>query len=157
MDDALERREHRLKHAVKIKDTSMQWDLIAAVVEEAVIEFFKLEGKEAKKVRGRSKITFNEKTKRLLKGMEEDEENADMVSRATWLRAAAGHHTKLANKLIHVARYMKTKTGDGQKATEIKTLSIKTIAAYKEIAAKLSKKEELAQSQKDQIKQKWMT
>ena len=106
----MERREHRLKYAVKIKDTSMQWDLIAAAVEEAVIKSFKLEGKEAKNMRGRSKITFNEKTKRLLKGMEEDEENADMVSRATWLRAAAGHHTRLANKLINVARYMKTKT-----------------------------------------------
>ena len=85
--------------------------------------------------------------------MEEEEENADMVCRAKWLRAAAGHHTKLANKLINVARSMKTKTGDEQRTAEIKTLSIKTIAAYKELAAKLSKNEELAQSQKDQIKQ----
>ena len=42
MGDALERREHRLKHAVKVKDTSMQWDLIAAAAEEAAIKFFKL-------------------------------------------------------------------------------------------------------------------
>ena len=153
----MERREHRLKHAVKMKDTSTQWDLIAAAVEEAVVKLFKLEGKEAKKMRGRSKITFNEKTKMLLKGMEEDEENADIVSRATWFRAAAGCRTKLANKLINVARYMKTKTGDEQKAIEIQTLSIKTFAAYKELVAKLSKKEELAQSQKDQIKESWMT
>ena len=80
-----------------------------------------------------------------------------MVFRATWLRAAAGRHTKLANKLINVARYMKTKTGDEQKAIEIKTLSMETLEAYKELVAKLSKKEELAQSQKDQIEESWMT
>ena len=33
MDIAMKKREHRLKHAVKLKDTSMQWDLIAAGVE----------------------------------------------------------------------------------------------------------------------------
>ena len=33
IDDQLERIEHSLKYAVKIKETSMQWDLIAAAVE----------------------------------------------------------------------------------------------------------------------------
>ena len=41
----------------------MQWNLIAAGVEEGVIEFFKLEGKEAAKMKGRSKITFSKKAK----------------------------------------------------------------------------------------------
>ena len=54
MDDTLESREHKLEHAIKTKDTSTQWDLIAAAVVEAVINSFKLEGKEAKKMRGRS-------------------------------------------------------------------------------------------------------
>ena len=45
IDDQLTRREHSLKHAVKTKDTSMQWDLIAAAVETAVIKVFNL-GKE---------------------------------------------------------------------------------------------------------------
>ena len=65
MDVAIGKREHRLKHVVKLKDTSMQWNLIAAGVEEGVIEFFKLEGKEATKMKGRSKITFSKKSKRL--------------------------------------------------------------------------------------------
>ena len=53
IDDQLERREHRLKHAVKIKDTNMQWDIVAAAVEEAVIKIFKLEGEDAETMRGR--------------------------------------------------------------------------------------------------------
>ena len=79
------------------------------------------------------------------------------MTRAKWLRATAGHLTRLANKLINVARYMKTKTGDAQRAAEIKVLSIKTIATYKELAGKLSKQEELTQSQKDQIRESWMS
>ena len=109
------KRERRLTYAVKLKDTSMQWDLIAAGVEEGVIEFFKLKWKEATKMKGCSKITFSKKSKRLLKGIEEEDSNADLVSRASWLRTAAGHHTKLANKLINLARIMKTRTSDAAK------------------------------------------
>ena len=61
MDLAIEKRKHRLRYAVKLKDTNMQWDLIAAGVEEGVIEFFQLKGKEATKMRGRSKITFTKR------------------------------------------------------------------------------------------------
>ena len=39
----------------------MQWDLIAAGVEEGIIEFFKLEGKESTNMKGRSNITFTHK------------------------------------------------------------------------------------------------
>ena len=41
MDEAIEKRKHRIAYVVKLKDTSMQWDLIAAGVEEGVIDFFK--------------------------------------------------------------------------------------------------------------------
>ena len=55
IDDQLGRREHRLKHAVKIKDTSMQWDLVAAAVEAAVIKVFKTgrerSGKDERKIK----------------------------------------------------------------------------------------------------------
>ena len=61
------KRKHRLSYAVKLKDINMQWDLIAAGDEEGVIDFFQLKGKEATNMRGRSKITFAKKTKRLLK------------------------------------------------------------------------------------------
>ena len=72
IDTAIEKRKHRLSYAVKLKDTSMQWDLIAAAVEEGVIEFFELKGKEATNMKGRSKITFAKRTKRLLKCIEEE-------------------------------------------------------------------------------------
>ena len=81
----------------------MQWDLIAAGVEEGVIEIFQLKGKEATKMRGRSKITFAKITKRLLKGIDGGDSNEDLASRATWLRTAANCHTKLANRLINLA------------------------------------------------------
>jgi hypothetical protein len=107
MDQAIDKRKHRLDYAVSRRDTDTQWDLIAAGVEEGVVDFFKLQGKEATKMRGRSKITFDNKTKRLLQGTEEDEANAELVSRATWLRTAANCHTKLGNRIINLARTMK--------------------------------------------------
>ena len=122
-------------------------------MEEGVIDFFKLEGKEATKMKGRSKITFSKQTKRLLKGIEEEDMNADLVTRANWLRTAAGHHTGLANKLINVARSMKTKTSDALKASEKQTVNARTIEAYKELAVRFSKKAELTKDQKDQIRE----
>lgn len=68
MDEAIEKKKHRLAYAVNIKDTSSQWDLIVAGVEEGVIDCFGLEGKEATKMKERSQITFNKKSKGLLKG-----------------------------------------------------------------------------------------
>ena len=38
MDEAIEKRKHRLAYAVKTKDSSSQWDLIAAGAEEGVID-----------------------------------------------------------------------------------------------------------------------
>ena len=67
-------------------------------------------------MKGRSRITFNKKIKRLLKNIEAEDSNADLATRTGWLRIAAGHHMKLANKLINVARPMKTKAGSEAKA-----------------------------------------
>ena len=49
IDDQLERRENSLKHAVNVKDIDMQWDLIAAAVEAAVIKVFNLENEDVEK------------------------------------------------------------------------------------------------------------
>ena len=49
IDDQLERREHSLKYAAKVKDTGMQWDLVAAAVEAAAIKHFKLDNKKPNK------------------------------------------------------------------------------------------------------------
>ena len=47
IDDQLERREHSLKYAAKVKDTGMQWDLVAAAVEAAGNKHFNLEKQDA--------------------------------------------------------------------------------------------------------------
>ena len=90
MDTAMEKRKHRLNYVVKLKGTSLQLDLIAAGVEEGVIEFFQLEGKGATKLRGRFKITLAKQTNRLLKGIDEDDSNEDLVSRAILAQNSSG-------------------------------------------------------------------
>ena len=93
----------------KIIDASMQWDLIAAAVEAAVIKVFTMGKEDAEQMRGKSRINFSKKTKRLLRDIADEDENADLLTIAKWLRAAVGHHTRMANKLIMVVRYMKTR------------------------------------------------
>ena len=140
INDQLERREHSLKHAVKVQDTAMQWDLIAAADEIAVIKVFELGKEEAEKMRGRSRITFSKQTKRLLRDIADEAEDEYLLTRAKWLAAAAGHHTSMGNKLIAIARYMKSKARDAQRTAEVRLLCHRTAAAYKELAAKLSKR-----------------
>ena len=48
------------------------------------------------------------KTRNVLQGIEEEEDNAELVTRAEWLRKVAGEHTVMGNKLISIARRMKT-------------------------------------------------
>ena len=91
-------------------------------------------------MRGRSRITFNGKTKRLLRDIADEAGDGDLLTRAKWLRTAAGHHTSMGNKLIAIARYMKSNTGDAQIIAETRLLSYNTAIAYKELAAKLSKR-----------------
>ena len=95
------------------KDTTKQLDLIAVATEQAVIDFLKLEGKEASKMRGRSRITFQKKDKITLEGMEDKDANGDLITRAKWLRKQAGYHAKLGNKLINIVRRMKTSNASG--------------------------------------------
>ena len=106
-------------------------------------------------MKGRSKIIFTKKSKRLLKGIEEDESNSDLVSRANWLRTAAGHHTKLANRLINLARTMKHKKDDDAAENDRQIVNGRTVNAYKELAGKCSRKKTLTSDQKDQIKENW--
>lgn len=111
-------------------------------------------GKKPPKWRG-SQITFSKKSKRPLKGIEEEGSNADLATRAGWLRTTAGHHAKLANKLINVARTIKTKAINVAKAEEkLKTNEV-TMKTYKELAERGSKKENLSDEQKAIIKEGW--
>ena len=59
-------------------------------------------------MRGRSKVVFKKKGRNTLEGMEDQEDNEDLVNRAKWLRQLAGYHSKLGNKLITIARRIKT-------------------------------------------------
>ena len=74
MDEQADNRKWRLEGAAHRKDTSQQWDLITAAVEEANIRYHKLEGKEATKMRGRSKVTFKNCERNLLKGCDRGEQ-----------------------------------------------------------------------------------
>ena len=80
--------------------------MIVAAVEQANIFFHNLTGKDAKKMKGRSRITFKRKTRNVLQGIKEDE-NAEMATRADWLRKVPGEHAAMGNKLINIARRMK--------------------------------------------------
>ena len=103
-------------------------------------------------MRGRSRITFSKKHKRLLRDLaDEEEEDQDLLTRAKWLTAAAGHHTSLGNKLITIARYMKSKTVDPHRTAEVRLLCHKTAVAYKDIASNHGKRKQLTQSQKDNV------
>ena len=66
MDQQILKRAYRLKHAQATENTEQQWDLIAAAVEQAVIDFYQLKDAQAKKMRGRSKVTFQKKTTKIL-------------------------------------------------------------------------------------------
>ena len=58
MDKQVARRASRFQYAALMRDTTTQWDLVAAAVEEANISYHGLAGRDATKMRGRSKITF---------------------------------------------------------------------------------------------------
>ena len=87
MDDEIDAREHRFKLVEHQKDTSRQWDLIAASVEAAIIKQYNLNRKEARAMRGRSQVKINSMDKDSL-----DIENVDTymfegaVSRVDWLK-----------------------------------------------------------------------
>ena len=138
MDEQIKKRQHRIKLAQNQRNTTRQWDLVAAAVEQANIEFHKLDGAEAKKMRGRSKIVFKDRTKDSLQGAEAEGENAELISKAKWLRHIAAMHTTLGNKLINVARRIKANArlqGSDNKKNENNTLIRKTLKAYQDLAA----------------------
>lgn len=50
-------RKHRIKEAEFNKDTDRLWDLITVAAEEANIKYHMVSKADAKKLRGRSKVT----------------------------------------------------------------------------------------------------
>ena len=105
-------------------------------------------------MRGRSKISFAKKSKRLLNGIEDEADDGDLATRATWLRNAANSHVKLGNRLLNLARTMKPSNNEVAEKDR-QYVTGKTLAAYKELAAKCSKKATLTDLQKSTIKASW--
>ena len=64
MDEQIRKRHYRLLQAHVAGDTTIQWDLIAAAMQETNIDYHELKGREATKMRWSSKAVFqnNEKT-----------------------------------------------------------------------------------------------
>ena len=119
MDEQMEKRQYRLKHAQEAGDTTTQWDLIAAATEEANIDYHQLKGREATKMRGRSKVVFQKKEKNSLEGADIEEDKAAwcFATKAGWYRQTAGQYNRLSNKLTSIARQRKVgaKNGSGQR------------------------------------------
>ena len=103
----VDRRKCRCEDAALHKDTTAQWDLVAAAVEEANIICHGPSVDEATKMRGRPNTTFKKCVRHLLEGLGQDEESSEHVDRLTNPRKAAGEHLAFGNKLINVARRMK--------------------------------------------------
>ena len=107
MDLQIETRRNRFKLAEHQKDTTRQWDLTAAAVEAAVIDFHGLTGTEAKRMRGRSKIRFRQNTCDPLDlNRVGDEDKEECLTKATWLKKSANNHSLLGNKLNTMAKRM---------------------------------------------------
>ena len=113
MDQQSMKRIHRMALARFNKDTTWMWDLVAATVEQANIQFHNLQGKEATKMRGRSRITLKKQVKDMLQGNEDDPDETILASRANWLRGVAQDHAAQGNRLINVARRMKAGSKGG--------------------------------------------
>ena len=158
MDKHIKSREFRLKKAVCLRDTTTQWDLIAAAAEEANIEFHGLSGKDAAKMKGRSKITFQKKEIDILQDTTNQRDNDDLQNQVKWLKKMAGQHAKLGNKLLATARRIKAagfqKEKDQAKTTNEKLIST-TIHSYIMLAGDQARKHILTDDQKKQICSTW--
>ena len=107
MDKHLEKRKHRLQASAENKNTTRQCDLIAVATEDANIEYRQLTGIEAKKMRGRSRITFQRMEKNNLELSEKQEGDEDLITRMNWLKLIAGQHAQMGNKLLNIAKRIK--------------------------------------------------
>ena len=158
MDQQMEMRKHRMALARRCMDTTRMWDLVAAVVEQANIQLHELQGKDAKKMRGRSKITFEKQVKSMLQGIEGEPEEKDFATRADWLRRLAQEHAAQGNRLINVSRRMKV--GAKADSRDVKsqanhTYNRATFDAYIQKGEGYARKEHITEQQAEQIKANW--
>ena len=91
-----QKRRARPDDAYFRKDTDTFWQLITAAVEEASIIFHDLGGKEASKMRGRSKVTYQVHDRAQLE-IPEDEDTIEDMKLIKAPRAAHDDHTLQCN------------------------------------------------------------
>ena len=106
MDKQIAKRQYRLKQADVQRDTDRQWDLIAAAVEQANIDWHGLTGDDAKRMRCRSRVTFIQDTANVLKKYDKVDVPDEKLIRVEALSKIADEHTIMSNKLTSIARRM---------------------------------------------------
>ena len=132
----VDNRHSRFLLAELTKDTTSQWDLIAAAVEEANIRYHGLVGKKIAKMRGRPMVTFKKMSRNILQGIEYGEDTAEQIKRIDWRRKAAGDHTVMGNRLINIARRMKANARNKGESERSKKMTNSMAILWKPIASR---------------------
>ena len=149
MEAEMSERQTRFEEAGRMKDASRMWDLITAVAEASFVKFLGLQGRDAMRMRGRSKVTITTQQDKC-----EPVVQKECTRRGQELKRNAGRHFAQANRLINVARRMKCARAAGvteERKTANLQQNIDTVAAYLTQAAILevipSKRQKLDSSQ----------
>ena len=75
------------------------------------------------------------------------------------MRQLAGYHAKLGNKMVNIARRMKTSNASGDDTAKQKAnhdLIESTVKSYLILAGKQAKRAELSEEQKKQVAKSWI-
>jgi len=134
MDTAIEERSYRFGTSQLHRDTDRQWDLIAAAVEDAIIKEFNLEGTQATRMRGRSKVAYRDEDREILRGIGSQASKQETDTIQT-LNKLAGIHATQGNRLhnIHLrmkSEHLRTHTNSNDTKQHIEN----TFNAYREQA-----------------------
>ena len=106
MDVAINERLQRIELSQLQKDTDRQWDLIAPAVEEAIIKYLQLEGRQATRMRGRSRVSYRNEDREILQGADKqtDKQETNIIET---LNKVAGIHAAQGNRLNNIHYRMK--------------------------------------------------
>ena len=108
-------------------------------------------------MRGRSRITFQQRTTNVLRGHENEAETED-DTRFKLLSRIASQHTQLGNKLKNIGKGMITNARqkeDQESFRENQRLNENTRQTYLKIANEAAAKRSLTDQQKEHIKSNW--
>ena len=105
MDEQIKKRKQRFQEATQKKDVNQQWDLIAAAVEDAIIKEFNFEGRQATRMRGRSKVPYRDEDREVLRGVGNKVDKQDIIETYNKI---AGMHAAQGNRLHNIHLRMKT-------------------------------------------------